>query len=270
MVLCAKTPSLTRCRRARALGMANKSQQFRYKGNRCAACGLGVREIVDRYGTFNRLMEFHHINPIEKAANYENLVRRIISTEQLVELDKCVLLCSRCHDVIHAQNVSGKLELTVRVDGRDISQQFTGWYMLDHLDKKIVFISNQKILLEPYRVIVGDSPEQVLCGIEIERDSLLESWLVNLDVHKKLKIAAMDGHTLMTAEHVDGRRATLSQEMRFPFFTMELSAEKGEAPYLWVRNGMLLQRDGSIVTKGTLSCSLQLKEKMTNNQMRQT
>ena len=241
--------------------MANKTQQFRYKGNRCAACGMPVNEIIARYGTFNRLMHFHHIDPDEKAENYDNLIRRTISTEQLGELDKCVLLCSRCHDIVHAQNIRGELELTVRIEGRDISQRFDGWYKLDSLDKELIFISNQKPLLEPYRVSLGDGPEQILCGIEIEQKSLLESWLVNLDIHKILRISSMEGRTLMCAEHVEGRFARLSQELRFPFLMINLSAEKGKEPYLWVRNGMMLHKDGSVRTKGTLSCNLKLREK---------
>ena len=95
----------------RTLGMSEKEQQLRYKGYHCASCGVSVAEIVARYGTFNRLTQFHHIDPKTKSKNYSNLIRRKISSEQLDELDKCVLLCDRCHNVIHAQEKKGMLAI---------------------------------------------------------------------------------------------------------------------------------------------------------------
>lgn len=241
--------------------MRNKEQQLKYKGNRCAGCGMPVEEIVARYGTFDRLTQFHHVDPEKKSKNYKNLIRRNISTEQLAELDKCVLLCSGCHDIVHAQDMKGTLELTVQIDGRDVSQQFEGWYKLDNVDKKMVFISNQRPLLEPYGVRVGYEPEKVLCGIEMLQGDMLANWLADLDIHKTLQISSREGRRLLWAEHEAGRRAKLSQDIRFPLLTIDLSAEEGDFPYLWVRNGIMLNKDGRIETKGTLSMDIELKGK---------
>ena len=108
------------------LGMSKKEQQLQYKGYRCASCGISVAEIVERFGTFKRLTQFHHIDPKTKAKDYSNLIRRKISSEQLDELDKCVLLCDRCHNVIHAQDARGNLTITVELDGRKVQQKFDG------------------------------------------------------------------------------------------------------------------------------------------------
>jgi hypothetical protein len=42
---------------------------------------------------------------------------------------------------------------------------------------------------------------------------------------------------------------------------IDLSAEERDPPYLWVRNGMMLNEDGSIETKGTLSMDIELRDK---------
>jgi hypothetical protein len=241
--------------------MANKEQQLRYKGNRCAGCGMPVDEIVARYGTFERLTQFHHIDPENKASNYKNLIRQRISTEQLEELDKCALLCSGCHDIIHAQSIRGKLALTVQIDGRDVTQTFDGWYKLDNLDKKMVFISNEPLLLNSYRVLVGSELEKILCGIELHQEDVLANWLVDLDEHKTIEISSMDGRKMFCAEHLEGRHAKLSQDIGFPVTMIDLSAEERDPPYLWVRNGMMLNEDGSIETKGTLSMDIELRDK---------
>ena len=72
---------------------ARRLEVINYKGGMCADCGL----IYD--GKNGAKFEFHHRNPKEKEfvisahylAPWESLV---------VELDKCDLLCSNCHNVI--------------------------------------------------------------------------------------------------------------------------------------------------------------------------
>jgi len=56
--------------------------QLKYKGNRCAFCGMTVEEMLARYGTFKRMTEFHHIDEGKKAKNYNNLIQRKLSSEQ--------------------------------------------------------------------------------------------------------------------------------------------------------------------------------------------
>src|SRR5258708_18927649 len=105
---------------------AEKRQLFKYKGNKCAKCGLSVTAMLERYGTVNRMFQFNHIDPTKKHPDYDNLIRRTINTEQLDEIDKCVLLCNECHGVVHAQNLTGEISLTVNVDGHKCEQTFKG------------------------------------------------------------------------------------------------------------------------------------------------
>ncbi len=239
--------------------MKGREQLFKYKGNRCASCGTSVIDMVLRYGTFDRMLEFHHIKPDEKANDYKNIIRRNISTEQLEELDKCVLLCRKCHGIIHAQNINGTLEVSIEFNGKKISQSLEGQLIVDNLDKEITFVSNQKLLIEPYRVLVGDKPEQILCALELETNGLLASFLKEIEIHKTLKIYSIDGKRLLVkAEHIKGRELKLSQVVDFPIIMMELGKNKGDKPYLWLRNGLLLNKNGSIESKGVLNCTLKL------------
>lgn len=153
--------------------MSKKDQQLRYKGYRCASCGISAAEIVARFGTFKRLTQFHHIDPSTKAKDYSNLIRRKISTEQLDELDKCVLLCDRCHNIIHAQEAKGTLTITVEIEDRKVTQEFEGWYKIDAVDKKMSFVTNQRTMLTPYVVEIENQGKQVLCGVEIESKSVI-------------------------------------------------------------------------------------------------
>lgn len=58
-----------------------------YKGGKCVICG---------YHACNRAMDFHHINPEEKDFGLSQ--KYLTSREKLIEeLDKCILLCNRCH-----------------------------------------------------------------------------------------------------------------------------------------------------------------------------
>src|SRR5262245_61154774 len=105
--------------------MADRRQLYRYKGDRCVHCGLTVQEMIDRYGTFNRMFQLNHVDPAKKDKEYDNLIRREISTDQLDEVDKCVLLCNECHGVVHAQNITATVKLTVTVKRRKAEQTLT-------------------------------------------------------------------------------------------------------------------------------------------------
>lgn len=79
-----------------------KLQMCDYKGGKCVLCGLisSERNIA--------AFDFHHLNPKEKEYGPSDMTNMRWSriTE---ELDKCVLLCSNCHRIIHADNTVGSL-----------------------------------------------------------------------------------------------------------------------------------------------------------------
>src|ERR1700732_1123959 len=98
--------------------MDRRQFQLAYKGNRCAYCGVSVEESFKRYGTFYRMYEVNHVDPDKKDPDYDNLIRRNGSVEQLDELDKCVLLCKLCHGILHAQNIVTTMTIRVEVLGK--------------------------------------------------------------------------------------------------------------------------------------------------------
>jgi hypothetical protein len=68
-----------------------KERAVAYKGGKCERCG---------YNKCIAAMDFHHINPDEKAYTIKNLMVRKWELIQ-TEIDKCILLCSNCHREQH-------------------------------------------------------------------------------------------------------------------------------------------------------------------------
>jgi 5-methylcytosine-specific restriction endonuclease McrA len=69
-----------------------KLKAVEYKGGKCSKCG---------YNKYYGALEFHHLNPKEKEFDW-NKLRLMAWDKVVVELDKCVLLCSNCHKEEHA------------------------------------------------------------------------------------------------------------------------------------------------------------------------
>lgn len=71
-----------------------KNKAIEYKGGKCIVCG---------YDKCPAALEFHHLDPSKKDPKITNIS---ISQRPLkfiqIELDKCVLLCCRCHREVHA------------------------------------------------------------------------------------------------------------------------------------------------------------------------
>ena len=67
-----------------------------YKGGKCCKCDLHIKN--SHYAVF----EFHHINPKEKDIKFIKIKYR--KWEYIIEeLKKCILVCSNCHRIIHAE-----------------------------------------------------------------------------------------------------------------------------------------------------------------------
>jgi hypothetical protein len=75
-----------------------KEMAVKYKGGKCAICGYS--ECLD-------CLVFHHLDPKEKEFGLST--RGVTRSWEKIkkELDKCILLCVRCHCELHA----GKLQL---------------------------------------------------------------------------------------------------------------------------------------------------------------
>jgi hypothetical protein len=64
-----------------------------YKGGSCEACG---------YDTCAAALEFHHRDPKEKDFDLSRRKLKRFDDTVRAELDKCLLLCCRCHREAHA------------------------------------------------------------------------------------------------------------------------------------------------------------------------
>jgi hypothetical protein len=68
-----------------------KNRAIAYKGGACIICG---------YNKCSRALEFHHVDPSKKEFRISTGNARAWSKIK-AELDKCVLLCCRCHAEFH-------------------------------------------------------------------------------------------------------------------------------------------------------------------------
>ncbi|MCT0253010.1 MULTISPECIES: hypothetical protein [unclassified Synechocystis] len=73
-----------------------------YKGGFCSECGFEATE--DTIAAF----DFHHINPSEKEYTPSDMLM-LRKDKVFKELDKCVLLCSNCHRILHHRQYRAKL-----------------------------------------------------------------------------------------------------------------------------------------------------------------
>ena len=235
--------------------MANRRQLYEYKGDRCAHCHLTVQEMVDRYGTVDRMFEFNHVHPAEKHPDYTHLIRRVLSSEQLDEIDKCVLLCRQCHGILHAQGIAGRVEFTVNIAGQMASQTLNGQLIVDLKDRRAKFLTNERVLVVPYLLQIGDDEPHLYFGTALEREGVLLTHFRDLPQIKRLRVMAYGrSRVLMEAEHVGGNRMKMKLDLGFPVFASELCGDVKNDPLIWIRNGVGLTKDGQGIHNGTVTC----------------
>ncbi len=73
-----------------------KASWITYKGCACEDCGI----IYD--GTNECIFDFHPLDPKEKEFGLSFIIRHTPTKDVSKELDKCILLCSNCHRLKHA------------------------------------------------------------------------------------------------------------------------------------------------------------------------
>ena len=237
--------------------MSDKLQLYKYKGNRCTSCGMSVQEMVERYGTFHRMFEFHHIDPKKKANNYKNLIRQKISTAQLEELDKCVLLCRQCHGIIHAQNIKAKLDLNLEYGDRTVSQQFNGQIIFDTVENHMRFFSEDKILLNPYILRRTNKDDELLFGVDLGSGTFFKELLASLCEGERFEVFCADSGKCMLRVNHTGNELKANHNIGFGFLDIEVNySDKKE--FIWYRNGMLLTSTGEVISKGVINYTMAL------------
>ena len=239
--------------------MADRSPLYQYKGNRCASCGLSVPEMVDRYGTFNRMFEFHHVDPTIKDKHYRKLMAQRLSRRQMDEIDKCVLLCTHCHAVIHAQEIVATLELSAQLNRRIAKQQFHGWIRADGVAKTLTFVTNEPYLLQPCEIRLGTQVPRTLFIIEIDQDKNLRSWLADIEQHKIVEIRSLTNPKhFMRIRHTSPGFMSVTQTLGLPITSLEFHPVEKPKDRIFIRNGIWLSSSGDVLTEGELNytCSL--------------
>lgn len=83
-----------RNRNRREWAAKEKLKAVNYKGGKCIICG---------YNKCIAALDFHHLNPLEKEGYGTGALKSHKTFEQnKTEIDKCILVCVRCHREIHA------------------------------------------------------------------------------------------------------------------------------------------------------------------------
>jgi 5-methylcytosine-specific restriction endonuclease McrA len=81
----------------------NKVKKFRVNRKQKMVDAMGKKCQICGYDKTINALEFHHINPSEKEFSFGE-IRASPSRWDIVagELKKCILLCSNCHQEVHA------------------------------------------------------------------------------------------------------------------------------------------------------------------------
>jgi hypothetical protein len=239
--------------------MSDRLQLLEYKGNRCTGCGEGVQEVLAKYGTIKRLFHFHHIDPTHKAHDYSLLMKRRLSRSQLLELDKCVLLCVKCHSLAHALEIRAALTLSVQIDNRTVKQRIHGWAITDQITRTFTFLSNEPFMLDVCEVRIGKEPLRTLLTREILESSNLHAWLQRMSQYKNIEVYS---HYLrrvaLKIVHIDGKVLSVEQNIGFPIMQGEFKEEKPGNEEFFLQNGLLLTKAGTVQTSGTVKFQLTL------------
>lgn len=239
--------------------MSDRGPLLQYKGNQCASCGLSVQEMVDRYGTFERMFEFHHVDPTSKDQHYKRLMAQRLSRRQIDEMDKCVLLCRHCHGVVHAQNIRAQLTLSIDFRNRIVSQSVSGWAKFDRVSKTVGFITNERYILHPCRVEMSDGTELFLTVGEV--GSKVLEWMGQMESIQDLRVYRLqDDRLVYSMSHAGHRSIAIQHLIQFPVVDIEYQEQDHPKEVVFLRNGFALMKSGDVLSGGTVNYTLNLRE----------
>ena len=211
-----------------------------YKGGRCAICRRSVATVERRYLTSKGAFEFNHVDPDQKSPIYEKLIRRVISAEQLDELDKCNLLCRFCHGIWTNQQVRGKALLTIALpDGRTVKRLIRHHGLIEFAkpQPKIHLFPDASCNLEVYAYSLGGSRRLFRVGFELEK--CLAKLLLATRRRRTLRIWDSNG-LVFIADRRDTSGVDFKISTRFSVFKFEGRPDSRKSPHVWVRNGRMI------------------------------
>jgi hypothetical protein len=226
--------------------------RLEYLGGRCTICKRSVKAVEERWITSKGYFEFNHIDPTQKSKIYEKMIRRVMSTEQFDELDKCNLLCRGCHAVWTSQRFRGNVRINLEFrDGRRISRKFPFHGLIEVKNGQPVShtFPDNPCDLAPYSYSLGKGRQYSRAGFELEKQLLH----LLLATRRRRFLRIWDGQGLVfQAERIDPAQVRYQYLVRFPLLKFAGCADKGKKPHLWGRNGKLIIKGQPIKKKGAI------------------
>jgi hypothetical protein len=232
--------------------MDDRHLRLHYKGGRCEVCGRSVKAVERRFMTSKGTFDFNHIDPKQKSPSYKALMKRVLSKEQLDELDKCNLLCRICHGVWTNQQLSGDVTVTLQLpDGRTVLRKFPFHGMMEINNGKPRFyaFSDMPTYLTTYQYQIGNDEIRFLIGFELQGE--LDNLILATRQGDVLKICDAKGIVFM-AERVDAEHVGIMYLVRFPFFAAEFREDQRNGRRVWARNGKVITEGEGVQKGGTI------------------
>jgi hypothetical protein len=233
-----------------------RPQLHAYKGEQCAHCGKTVQQMRDEFISFDGYFQFNHVDPSCKAENYDNIIRRTqLSSEILNEVDKCVLLCTGCHTILHAQNITARFCFGVTVRGKIYRQWLKGQGIYNAKEKAMTFFSSEQPGIFPCWVAYKEhgkahEPRRLTTFRVIEKH-LFKSIMKRLQIGDAFGIWSYEGKVVAALTRLADGRYQLKQLISFPLITGEFDGDDGKIA-MFIRRGHALFPNGDITTKGSI------------------
>jgi hypothetical protein len=224
-----------------------------YLGATCRMCGRDVSGTEQEFGVSRGAYEFNHIDPARKAPDYENLIRRNLSSKQLDEIDKCNLLCGHCHPIWTFQRVTGKMRLTSALpNGRLATSKFSthGFYKFKDDKPEFHLYSDEIRHVGSYAYRLGNGGRVFKTGDELER--ILDTLLLATRKRGFLRIADERGDVFET-QRINQHKFKMQMHVRFPLIKFEGRDDENGEPFIWVRNAKAIIKGVGVRTNGVVT-----------------
>lgn len=219
---------------------------YKYKGDSCEYCGTTVEEKVRIFKTIAGF-NFHHLDPEKKAPDYDNLIRRKLSSKHFDEVDKCALLCRNCHDTLHGQDITIPVEVTLECEGIEpIKHEIKCQVICNYEKQEGTMFSDDFSLLQLYRVSAGKDGDSVMSGIQLKA-SLGKAIYRTQKAGPLIVCDINSGQELFHAEPADAKHVRIKYKLEFPVVSSAITLgtkDKKDHTNFYLRPGQLVAKVG--------------------------
>ena len=238
--------------------MAIERILYMYKGDRCASCGKTLNELIRRYGTAKGQFDMNHTVPAKKDPDYSNLIRqKTLTSKQLDEVDKCVLLCKECHTALHGQNIFMEVDAQLEAEGTVVIHRLTCQVIRDTEKGEDQLFHEAVPLLHLLRVKSGRQTVIHSC-LQLTENDLFDRLVSATKSNDELRIETLDGFCLYRATKLNDEEFDFSQSAHFRGSHVHVHGTLSDAGKFdaFIRNGQMLLLShigpglGSIRTSG--------------------